>query len=480
MKNWQSRISGKVWAYLALAIWGFLSFILLNKTPYGVDEGAARALLLVWTVTEDLVSPIVTLGMPDFRALFMAPVGFLWPGNLLAAKIFTMLVMAVAAWSMHRWNQRNGDTESPLLATGLLLISPLLIDQIDTISLAPYLLLVFVLGAWTDQRYRESLQAFGGMYFSQLILCLVSVTLHPIGLAYPLSLLWSWYRNPTEGKHRSYIFGGVLFVVFLALLLTMGWHNVDWLSNPARSLSGVFRGTPGKGDVGILGWMIGVAMLVIAIAVIWKQARSIWSDTFGRTLLVAFIMGLAASDATWSIVVLTICLYWGFPLLLKASAASPSGFWSQRGIALTLLFVISTAFMLADKMHYQLVMSGVLSPRDKLIKTLVEDAGIFSNEETDRKSISKKPIHVASQWPGITMLACRCDALPLPPPAKNSDALLALLKGVDYLIFDPHDPVNKPLSQNLATMDAGRVETIALQSGGVIIEIKNRSPSNKQ
>jgi hypothetical protein len=53
------------------------------------------------------------------------------------------------------------------------------------------------------------------------------------------------------------------------------------------------------------------------------------------------------------------------------------------------------------------------------------------------------------------------------------------LRGVNYLIFDPRDPANSSLSSNLATMDAGKVETVALQSGGVIVEIKSAAPSQK-
>ena len=30
---------------------------------------------------------LLHLGLPDFRAVFLAPVGFLWTGNVLAAKI---------------------------------------------------------------------------------------------------------------------------------------------------------------------------------------------------------------------------------------------------------------------------------------------------------------------------------------------------------------------------------------------------------
>jgi hypothetical protein len=120
---------------------------------------------------------------------------------------------------------------------------------------------------------------------------------------------------------------------------------------------------------------------------------------------------------------------------------------------------------------------------------LAEDSGFFLNEESgknatvknpaDQNSANKKPIRVASQWPGLTMLACRCDALPLPPPAKDGDALLAMLKNINFLIFNPRDPLNSSLSHTIAMMDAGKVETVVLQQGGVIVEVKGSPPAPK-
>jgi len=466
------HIPQKFWAYMALSLWGALSYMLLNKTPYGIDEGAARALLLVWSVAEDVVSPIVTLGLPDFRAIFLAPVGYLWPGNVVAAKISTLIVMSCAVWATHRWRVDKGDSESPLLASGLLLISPLLIDQIDNISVAPYLLLIFALGAWLDQIYRESPLAFGGLYFSQILLCMVSATLHPIGLAYPFALLWTWYKNPLDNKHKNYFFGGIIFVVVFALLLTLGWNHTKWFNNPVRSLSYLFSASPGTGDNAIVLWVSGLGVLATLLWVVWKQAGNLWADFLGRTLLTSLIIGILTGDETWSIMILMVSLYWGLPLLLPARIGSSSGFWGQRGLAMLFLFVMSTLFMLDDKARYQLVQTGDLSPRDSLIKTLAGDSSNLLDEESGRGSTDKKPIRVASQWPGLTMLACRCDALPLPPAAKDSADLLAMLKGVNYLIFDPRDPANITLSRNLSTMEAGIVKTVALQEGGVIVQIK--------
>jgi hypothetical protein len=151
----------------------------------------------------------------------------------------------------------------------------------------------------------------------------------------------------------------------------------------------------------------------------------------------------------------------------------------QRNAVLALVFIVSTLSMSADKVHYRSIQANYLSPRDSLIKSLAEDSGNFLIDGPSQDSAAKKPVRVASQWPGLTMLACRCDALPLPPSAKDSEALFAMLRGVNYLIFDPRDPANSSLSHNLATMDAGKVETVALQPGGVIVEVKNPAPAQK-
>ncbi|MEO6976628.1 MAG: hypothetical protein ABI144_12255 [Gallionella sp.] len=471
MKNWLIHIPQKYWAYLALLFWGVMCFMLLNKSTYGIDEGAAQALLLVWSVVDSVVSSIVTLGLPDFRAVFLAPVGFLWTGNLIAAKIFTILMMSVVAWAFHSWRRRSGDSEGSLLATGLLLISPLVLNQIDSIAVAPYLLFTFVLGAWADLKYRESPQAFGGMYFAQILLCLVSVTLHPAGLAYPLALLWSWYKAPITKKQQSYYFVGVIFTVVIGLILTAGWSHVGWFANPMKGLSGILFGPGHTKGLGADKWISGLGMLFVLLVVIWKQAKNLWSDFLGRILLAAFIISMLTGDATLGLIGLTICLYWGLPLLLQNDPDLKGGFWQQRGVVLVLIFVVSTTYMMIDKENYQNMLAGQLEPSDSLIKSFVEDIARLPNDGNKQNVPVDKPMRIASQWPARTMLACRCDTLALPPAAKDEQALFAMLQGLKYLIFDPRDPENRSLSHNLALMDAGKVATVALQRGGVIVEI---------
>jgi hypothetical protein len=477
MKNWLSRTPPKCWAYLGLSIWAALSFMLLHKTPYGIDEGAARSLLLIWSVADAVVSPVVTLGLPDFRAIFLAPIGLLWTGSVLAAKVATILILSIAIWTIHAWRRRNGNEEGALMASGLLLLAPLTLNQIDTISVAAYLLIAFGLGIWSSQIYRESPKAFGGMYFSQLFFCMVSVSLHPVGIAYPLALLWTWYRNPLDKKQQTYFFSGIVGAVLMALALTNGWSHTDWFANPIKGLSTLFSGGANDNEIGAFRWVTGITMLLALLLVVWKQAKNLWEDLLGQVLLFAAVIGLLVGDEIFGVIALVTCLYWGLPLLLKQPTSPQSGFWQQRGAVLVLICVLSSAFMIFDKARYQTLLSSALSPRDSLIKTLAEDSGLFLTEESAQTDTPKKPLRLASQWPGLTMLACRCDALPLPPEAKDGEALFSMLKNIHYLIFDPRDPANRSLARNLATMGAGRVETIVLQEGGVIVQIKGSAPA---
>lgn len=221
-------------------------------------------------------------------------------------------------------------------------------------------------------------------------------------------------------------------------------------------------------------------MLFILLLVIWKQAGNLWADFLGRILLGSLVIGILTGDEIFGIIALVTCLYWGLPLVLQKRTDTQGGFWKQRGLAMLLIFVIATIFMNIDKGRYQKVLEGNLAPRDNLIKAFVEYIESASNGEHAQKSPPEKPFRIASQWPARTMLACRCDTLPLPPSVKDEQSLFTMLKGISYLIFDPRDPQNSSLSRNLALMGAGKVETIILQQGGVIVVIMGSSIEQRQ
>jgi len=466
--NLFSRVPDRYWTYFGLAVWGALTLIILRGDSYGLDEGAARALLLIWSVSDQVASGVVTFGAPDFRALLLAPVAVLWTGKVFAAKVFAVLLAATAARLFYLWRARTADSECALLSTGLLLLSPLTLQQLDSLSAGPFLLLMFVVGGFLDQAYRASPRPFGGWYFGQLLVTLIAVSLHPAGLAYPAALLWSWYRDPIDKHQQRQFYLGAVFVVVFALLFGMGWSNLDWFHNPLTTLAEITLGAS-SADASALRGIVGSVTLLIIVGVATAQFRHLWPDFTGRVLLTGLLLGSVSADGTWGIVALATLLYAGFPLLLRRSAMA-GGFLRQRGGAMVVLVILSTVFMLSNRAHYQVNQQGTLAPQDQMIATLSERAASAKKAaDADEEGKGVAHFRVASQWPGRTMIACRCDTLPPPPAAKDPEEQLKMLRSISYLLFDPQDRHYAALARNIALLGGGVAETVALQHGAVIV-----------
>src|SRR5487761_2499176 len=161
-------IPKRYWGALALLAWGVIALFLLRQGPYALDEGAAKALLLDWSIGDQVANSVVTLGTPDMRALLWLPLGFLWPGQVFAAKVVTVLIMAMTAAALFLWRRRQGTEEEALLTTGLLLIAPLTLQQIDSLSPGVVLLAAFMAGALLDRAYRDTPRTFAGLFFAQM------------------------------------------------------------------------------------------------------------------------------------------------------------------------------------------------------------------------------------------------------------------------------------------------------------------------
>jgi hypothetical protein len=130
--------------------------------------------------------------------------------------------------------------------------------------------------------------------------------------------------------------------------------------------------------------------------------------------------------------------------------------------------------MRADKAHYEIRQLGILSEQDQLIRTLSEEAE-NARKAAEETGGNTTPTHlrIASQWPGRTMIACRCDTLPLPPAARDPQAQLAMMRSVTHLLFDPKRPANVLLARNLASLGGDAAETIELRPEGVLLHFKN-------
>jgi hypothetical protein len=476
-----------LWLVGALVAWALALTTLLERGPYGLDEATARAILFLWSISDAVASPIVTLGVPDFRAIYLIPAGVPFSGSLLAAKLCTVAVVLAAVAALYGWRRRGGDTESPLPASGLMLLSPLVVAQIDSIAIGPFLLLTFALGAWADRIYRDSRVRFGGMYFAQLLLCLTAATLHPAGLALPLALTLSWLRRQTPppeqpgfvpGSDRTHVLTGIGIATLIGVLLASGWRLQPWFVNPLTGLAGgVFGLHPDTGLGETLFWVLGALMLLGWALTLWRTRGQLHEDVLLATLALAGVIALATGDSTCSLLVLTVLLYWGFALLLRVRVGAAGGFVGQRGVAFALLVVLSTAFLSADRTRYERVGHGAeLSAQDRLIETLatsIQQGHAPAAAPGAASGPQKAPSgpRVASQWPGRTMIACRCSALPLPPAVTDQDLFLANLRGIDYVLFDPKNPDNRVISQDFAMLGGAHAETLALQPGGVLLQL---------
>lgn len=460
-----SNIPGKYWALALMVLWGgaLLFFGLLRLDHYGMDEGGAMALLLAWSVAEKVVIPVTVLGGPDVRALFFWPVSLYWPGSMLAAKIFTMMVMYGGAFALFRWGRESYGEEAALIATGLLLVAPLTVLQIDSVANAPFLLGAFGLGVWLDNKYRASPHAISSLYFLQMLLVAATVTLHPAGLAYPFALAWQWQRNPKSETQKKQVWLGLGIATVIVLIMQAGWVDIHWFANPLVSLNEVLfsvnEPNPSNGS-----WIAGGLLAALLVAIIAKDAKSLLNNLMGSLLIVALVIGLVAADRNWAVIAMVLLLYSGFPLLIAVNRKfNAGGFVGQRGLVMFTIMILALLFMRGDKIHGQFIQSGILSPVDELIRTLAKEA-----------QDPQKPFIAASQWPARTMLVCRRDVLHLPPAQPTGEQLLKSIHGVTHVVFDHRSPDNKLLNKNFTEI-TGSTRTLAIQQAGVIIEIKNGS-----
>lgn len=468
-----AAVPDKYWALAAMVLWGgaILFFGLIRLDNYAMDEGGAMALLLAWSVAEKVVIPVTVLGGPDVRALFFWPVALYWPGNMLAAKIFTMVALYGGAYALFRWSRQTHSQEVALIATGLLLISPLTILQIDAVASAPFLLGAFGLAFWLDKKYHASPHAISSWYFLQMLLVAATVTLHPMGLAYPLALAWQWHRRSQENTEyqirKKQVWLGVSLATVIVLIMQLGWIDIHWFANPLIALNQALLSI-NELDPGRSGWILGAVLAAALIAVIAKDYKLLSQTLIGNMLLAAVVIGVIAAGRNWALIAMALVLYRGFPLLIQMNKKiSVSGFIGQRGLVLIGIMVFAVLFMRADKLHAQFIKSEILSPVDELIRTLSREA-----QNPDNAFIA------ASQWPARTMLVCRRDVLHLPPPRENGEQFLASIKGVTHIMFDHRSPANDALNKNVSEI-TGYTQTLAIQQAGVIIKIKTEDTEGK-
>lgn len=435
-----------------------LSSGLLRLDSYQINEGAARALLMVWSVADRVISPIVVLGIPDFRALLFIPLALYWPGSILASKVLTMILVFVATTLLYHWSRKKYNEESALIASGLLLISPLLLMQVDTLGAGAYLFFIIAIGHWMNNRYRSNHRPLGGWFFLQMLSIAIAVSIHPLGLAYPLALLWEWWRNPINETQQRHYFIGIGIATTFPLLVRGGWDNLSYFNNPITTFANSMLSSPGEGAQ----WLIGLVIITAFVIILLTQRKTITNDLIGKSLLLASAIGLLTADSHWALIIMVTVLFYGAPLLLQLNKLlGKNSFAGHRGLSLFVIVIVATLFMQMNKSHQTDIKRNILDEQNTLIMTLAEELAPVSEDQE---------VMVISQWPGRTMLAIRRPVMPLPPTYTDADTLLKNIRGTTHLIFDPKKIENRQLQQQLASVPAAS-QPLSIQPGGVILAL---------
>jgi len=464
------RIPKSIWYLLLMCIWGgaIIGFQLVRFNAYNLDEGAAMALLLNWSVSDQVINPVTTYGGPDFRALLFIPLGLYWPGSMIAAKVFTLIFSFLAALLLYHWRKETEGEEAALIATGLLLIAPALIYCADTISIAPFLLCIFGAGLYLDKKYRASDHSISSLYFIQMLVVAISITLHPMGLAYPLALAWQWHQNPKSDKQKKQVWMGIGITSVVILAMRTGWIDIAWGSNPLTSLHNAVMGYNLR-EPYLEHWIAGAVIVIPLLYLIYRDYKRLSQSLMGTMLLISMFIGLTAADQNWAMVAIALLLYQGIPAIISANKSFKAlNFANQRGLVFIAIMAVSLLFMQADKSYALQIRGEVLTPRDQLIQRLAEEAADL-----------EKPFLAASQWPAQTMIVCKRDVFKLPPALEDSGKFLKNLGNVTYIMFDHGDIKNNRLARNIAEL-GGFTETVDIQPAGVIVRIRHSSAEPSQ
>jgi len=463
-----TQLASQYWGFAALAIWGgtLYGLGLIRLDGFGLEESAAQSLVLIWSIFDRIANPILAVGVPDFRALLFVPLGAYWAGSVIAAKVYTALLAFGTATLLYKWSKRTAGAESSLAASALILISPFFLNEIDALGAGIFTLLTFAVGASINNAYQRSQGVFGTLYFVQMIWVAIAVSIHPMGLAYPIALAWTWTQEPRDPRVKRQLISGLALVTSILIALRGGWRNIEWLNNPAAALGLAHQPFEGMTEPN---WIIGNGLLLLVALVIWKDRKFLVTDFVGKMLLVGAGIGLFVAGDNWAVIISALVLYRGSALLMGQSQTGLTPYSSQKqGVVLIALLACSTAFMLADKARYLSLKAHALGPQDRIIQLLANDAADPALK-----------IRIASQWPARTMIATKREVFPLPMAAKTGEELLANIKGITHLVFDHNDPKNKDLARNIADV-GGATETVVLDEGGVIVQVRQSEPSVAQ
>ena len=434
---------------------------------FGIDEGAARGLLLNWSIGSQMLSPVAILGFPDLRALLLSPLNLHWVGDLTAAKVYTMFLTFATGLMIYRWAEEKLGEETALFATGLWLISPLTISQVDSIGAGNYLVLTTVVIYWMEKHFRNAPQVISGFYFILLLLAALAISMHPAGLGIAVALAWSWVRDSGDKpKKRNMLILGMFIMGFFVLVSRLGWPEITLVDNPLPALAMVLSGPTFGEPSTALAVLAAVLFALAAFSAIRRKA-----GLFSSMLMFGAVFGLLAPNSAWAELLLVVILYEGLHALMALNSKFGSSPAARRSLVAVAVLLLSTSFMLMDKQRYYAIHSDKLSSSDQLIAALGE---LDTNPDPNQI--------IASQWPGRTMLATRRGALPLPPihgDLEIRELFLRQTRGISYMIFDHRDKRNAALVRQISSL-SDIIKTEAVLPGGVIVKMPSADEKKKE
>lgn len=458
-----------------LVLWlvGILGLKVISPAAYGIDEAAARSLLLDWSVIDRLANPIAYSWIPDFRILLFAPVAVYWTGSILAAKVWMLMLAFGAVLLFYRWSRLLLGDETALFASGLLLFSPMLLIQAETLSAGPLLLLLFAVGAWLNNRYLASEKVLGGWYFLHLIVVVMLVSLHPAGLAYPMVLLLFWWgRRQQEPRRSKDMLIGTALACLFVLLMWAGWTSLDWFSNPFTALAkGVSTGFSPEPEGH---WGLAALLFLVWFCLLFAYHETLRRDLLAGSLALSTILGGVAADNSWALLVYVFVLYFGLHGLIRLhDRIDTPGWLSKRGGVMLALFVLANINLLGCKLHRQAVMDELLDSRSALLRLVSYELEDQEKEQARTADQGREEQKIASAWPGQTMLVLKRPVFPLPPASLNEKQLREYILDMNMIIFSPDSGRYPHLVRQLSTM-ATETYTLIREKGGVVIGVNHQ------
>jgi len=471
------HIEPRHFGLLALCVLAFIYMALFRYDAYGIEEGAARALLINWSIIDHVANATPLFGFPDLRAIMFMFLDLHWAGSLAAAKVFTLFMLLGTALMLYRWSEANDSSEVGTMATAMLLISPITIMQTDSLSPGVFLLFCFATSYWMNEYFQKAIRTMSASYFLLLLMSAFAVSLHPMGLALPIALALLWLpkkvlsddnSSPSDNaqmldKRRNLLIG-LTITTALLVFVRWGWTSLEKSGDHLASLGATITGSPILQSTPPVGFGLIIASLLGFVIAIYIYRR--YFELFSLTLVIACLIGLFLPDTSWALLALTCILFLGLPMFIAAHRRTGiQNMIGQRGLIILLVVVFTSICTSADKHYREISQLKLKSDSDNLIASA---AYIANNHDIE--------FLIASQWPARTMLATKRDVLPLPPKRilQDADTFIAKTASVTHFMFDTNAPENEALSKMGVSMPR-HLQAIEILPAGVILQV-NATP----